>query len=72
MDFNKRLKKARNLRGFTQQNMADALNTGLRNYQKYEQGDRRPTYESLVIIATKLDVTTDYLLGLTDEEPVGE
>lgn len=72
MEFNKRLKDARNLRGFTQQNMADALNTGLRNYQKYEQGERRPTYESLAVIATKLNVTTDYLLGLTDEEPADE
>lgn len=72
MEFNKRLKKARNLRGLTQQNMADALNTGLRNYQKYEQGERRPTYESLAVIATKLNVTTDYLLGLTDEEPADE
>ena len=72
MEFNKRLKNARNLRGFTQQNMADALNTGLRNYQKYEQGERRPTYESLAVIATKLNVTTDYLLGLTDEVPADE
>ena len=60
------------MRGLTQQNMADALGTGLRNYQKYEQGDRRPTYESLVIIAAKLNVSLDYLLGLTDEDPFGE
>lgn len=60
------------MRGLTQQNMADALGTGLRNYQKYEQGDRRPTYESLVIIATKLNVSLDYLLGVSDEDPFGE
>lgn len=60
------------MRGLTQQNMADALGTGLRNYQKYEQGDRRPTYESLVIIAAKLNVSLDYLLGLTDEDPFDE
>lgn len=72
MEFNKRLKQARDLRGFTQQNMADTLNTGLRNYQKYEQGERRPTYESLVVLAKKLNVTTDWLLGLTDEAPADE
>lgn len=72
MDFNVRLKEMRDKRGFTQQNMADTLNTGLRNYQKYEQGERRPTYESLVVIAQKLGVSIDYLLGATDEEPADE
>lgn len=67
MDFNRRLKRARDASKLTQQNMADALNTGLRNYQKYEQGERRPPYESLVIIADKLNVTTDWLLGRTEE-----
>lgn len=38
-----------------------------RAYQHYEGGGRRPDYETLVSIADYLDVTTDYLLGRTDE-----
>jgi len=61
--FNDRLRAARMARGFTAQIVADYLNTGLRNYQKYESGDTRPTYEGLVDIANLLDVPVDFLLG---------
>ena len=49
--FKERLRAARITRGFTAQVLADYLNVGLRNYQKYESGDARPTYEGLVAIA---------------------
>ncbi|MFQ8983522.1 MAG: helix-turn-helix domain-containing protein [Evtepia sp.] len=42
--------------------MADALQTGIRNYRKYESGDAKPTLDGLVMIADLLDVSTDYLL----------
>lgn len=38
-----------------------------RSYQHYEGGSRRPNYEILAAIADYLEVTTDYLLGRTDE-----
>lgn len=60
--FSDRLNKTRKARGLTAQQMADALNTSLRNYRKYESGDTRPSFEGLIIIADKLNVTTDYLL----------
>lgn len=72
MDFNKRLRHMRIVRNFTQPYVADSIGTTLRNYQKYEQGKARPPYETLVKLATILNVSTDYLLGLTDEEPVDE
>ena len=61
--FAKRLKVARKNKGFTAQQMADCLDTGLRNYRKYESGDARPSFEALIAIANKLEVSTDYLLG---------
>ena len=61
MLFN-RLNKVRKQRGLTAQQMADALQTGLRNYRKYESGDAKPTLDGLVQIADILDVSTDYLL----------
>ncbi len=64
--FNDRLRAARFARKFTAQTMADHLHTGLRNYQKYESGDARPTYEGLVAIADFLNVPIDFLLGRDD------
>jgi len=61
--FQDRLRAARMYRGFTAQALADYLVTGLRNYQKYESGDARPTYENLVAIADLLNVPVDFLLG---------
>ena len=42
--------------------MADMLQTGIRNYRKYESGDAKPTLDGLIMIADILDVSTDYLL----------
>lgn len=63
MLFNERLRSARMARGYTMQFMADCLGTVLRNYQKYESGDNRPPFESLIVIADILDVPVDFLLG---------
>lgn len=57
-----RLNELRKKRGFTAQQMADMLQTGIRNYRKYESGDAKPTLDGLVQIADILDVSTDYLL----------
>lgn len=60
--FSERLNQTRKERGLTAQQMADKLNTGIRNYRKYESGDAKPTLDGLVLIADILDVSTDYLL----------
>lgn len=39
------LKNARKAVGFTQQQMADKLNVGLRHYQKIEAGDTMGSFE---------------------------
>ena len=60
--FNDRLRATRISRGYTAQTLADYLCVGLRNYQKYESGDARPTFEGLIILADFLNVPTDFLL----------
>lgn len=65
--FCKRLNETRKARGITAQQMADELEINLRSYRNYESGDREPSLDMLVKIAKKLEVTTDYLLGRTDE-----
>ena len=64
--LSERLNALRKQRGFTAQQMADMLQTGIRNYRKYESGDAKPTLEGLVQIADILDVSTDYLLCRDD------
>lgn len=59
-------------RGYTQPQVARALDVALRSYQSYEQGSRKPSYEMLVKIALFLHVSTDWLLGLTDGAPFDE
>ena len=50
-----------------QKEVAEYLSMTARAYQYYEAGRRRPDYETLVALADYLDVTTDYLLGRTEE-----
>ena len=64
--FKDRLRATRFYRGFTAQTLADQLQMGLRNYQKYESGDARPTFEGLVALADFLSVPTDFLLERDD------
>ena len=69
--FSQRLNETRKSKGFTAQQMADMLQTGIRNYRKYESGDARPTLDGLVIIADMLEVSTDYLLSRDTTEKGG-
>lgn len=60
--FGQRLNETRKAKGFTAQQMSDALSVGLRTYRNYESGGSFPDFEKLVLIADKLEVSTDYLL----------
>lgn len=64
--FGKRLRAARIARKYTQQRMADILTISLNSYQKYEQGERNPSFDILVKIADTLNVSIDWLLGRDD------
>lgn len=61
-----RLHQAREAAGMTQQAAADALGITRGSYARYEGGVREPDYDMLVKVAQLFNVSTDYLLGLTD------
>ena len=65
--FSQRLRELRCEKSVTQLEMAAVLQMKLRSYQHYEGGDRRPDYEGLVALADYFQVSTDYLLGRTDQ-----
>lgn len=62
----KRLNQTRKSKSITAQYMADKLCIALRTYRMYESNDRYPSLEILVGIADILEVSTDYLLGRTE------
>ncbi len=61
-----RLRQLRQSRGFTQEALAEKLNLGIRQIHRYERGLSDPSGNIVAKIATELEVTTDYLLGLSD------
>src|SRR5690625_4392667 len=70
-----RLRRLRNEKRLTQQDMADFLGITRQGYAKYENGQAETDLETLKKLATFFDVTTDYLTGhtkdvefMTDEE----
>lgn len=65
-DIMKNLRSARNSLGLTQQQVADSLGIERPSYARYETGDRQPDVSTLIKLSQLLGVTTDYLLGLTD------
>ena len=65
--FPERLKAARSASGKKQREVAEALGMKLRGYQCYEMGENEPNLEKLAVLARFLNVSADYLLGLTDK-----
>ena len=63
--FTERLKELRKLKGITQKQATEALSMTERNYQRLEASSN-PSNENLIKIANLFEVSTDFLLGLTD------
>ena len=67
--FGERLKDLRVKRNLTQDEFGLIFDPPLAQSTvgTYERGVRQPSLENLVVIANYFNVTTDYLLGITDE-----
>lgn len=65
--FGKRLKELRKAAKQTQDGMGEILNCTKSNYQKMEYGEINIPITSLMTLADYFGVTTDYLLGRSDE-----
>ena len=64
--FGTRLKELRTERRLTQAQISAELGIHSVTYLHYEKNQREPSLELLVTIAKYYDVSTDYLLGLSD------
>lgn len=68
MDYGARIRAARERRGITRDELARQLNLRYQTFAKYEISAREPDFETLVLIANALRVSTDYILGCTEEQ----
>ena len=63
----KRLRDLREDNDKTQQQIADMLNMHRSVYRRYESGEREIAVWAVIKLADYYRVSTDYLLGLTDD-----
>ncbi len=70
--FQERLKAARSLRKWSQEELAAKADMPPSSIGHYESGSRKPSFDTLRKLANTLDVTTDYLLGRADEPGLAE
>lgn len=64
--FSERLKELRTSQGLSQRLLAEKAGIGRMSVQCYELESRRPTADAVITLANYFGVSTDYLLGLTN------
>lgn len=67
MYYTQRLQWVRDCRSITQKEIAEYLNIKQQQYARYEKGINVMPVTYLAEICKYLDVSADYLLGLSDE-----
>jgi transcriptional regulator with XRE-family HTH domain len=64
MTLAERLVSIREENGYTRKRLSDELGKPYATITKYENGQREPGHDYLLLIAEKFGVTVDYILGL--------
>lgn len=65
-----RLDELKVSRKLLQKQVAEGSGIPLRTYRRYENGEREPSASTLIALADYFKVSTDYLLGRTDNPAV--
>ena len=65
--MNERLRQLRLEKGLTQKQLAEAVGLTKNALGNYESGRREPSIDLIKKFCTLFGVTSDYLLGLSDE-----
>jgi len=68
--FKETLKNLRISKNLTQTDIAKELKISRPTYTRYETGEREPNFETLNKLADFFNVSTDFLLGKTDEKDI--
>ena len=67
MSFSERLVELRKSRGLTQKQVYEGVSMSMLGYQRYEYGEREPSFQKLIALADFFDVSLDYLVGRSDD-----
>lgn len=70
--FMQRLRAARDLRQWSQSDLATRAEMPPSSIAHFETGTRKPSFDTLKRLANALEVTTDYLLGRVQEPGLAE
>lgn len=70
VEFGERLRTLRKQKNLTQKQLAEQIRVKNSIISFYEVGDRFPSPEIIVKLATTLGVTSDYLLGIERNESI--
>jgi len=65
-DFSERLKELRKAKGLSQKSLGEVIGLSERGIQNYELETNKPTSDTIIKLADYFDVSTDYLLGCSD------
>lgn len=66
MIFHERLRELRKERHETQLQVATAIGSTGRHYQRFEAGMNLPSFQNLWALADHFEVSVDYLMGRSD------
>ena len=64
--FSQRLSAIRKMKNLNQKDVSDSLHLERSTYSGYESGKSKPSLKKLIELADFFNVSTDYLLGRTD------
>ncbi len=67
MNYSQRIRDLREDNDLTQEDVAKILGTSRSYYGRYERGLHPMTADQIKILAQYYNVSSDYILGLTDE-----
>ncbi|TPI53308.1 helix-turn-helix transcriptional regulator [Mesorhizobium sp. B3-1-3] len=70
--FQQRLRKAREIRGWSQSDLATNAGMPSSSIAHFETGTRKPSFDTLRRLANALDMTTDFLLGRVEDPGLAE
>lgn len=65
-----RIKKKRQELKLSQRELAEEIEVTPSAINQYEKGDKVPSSEKIIKLAKILGISSDYLLGVTDEEDI--
>jgi transcriptional regulator with XRE-family HTH domain len=65
-ELGENIRKIRELKGFSQQNLADEINVDQKTISRIEKGELSPKFETLVAISKALSVSLSQLLSFNE------